>query len=245
VIQAIYLPTDLEGIKIGDAALAQQQADLAMKHTEVKAEGTESYLQKAKAAAAKAGVVQPVSSSAAPEDPAVLKEKQILAKLLLVQALKLEVFKKKRQEKRAVAAVIQVIVEDVPITIVNVLFLVYSCSLGFLGNEEGEMSIDDDGGCDAALDKGAMVTFILITVATTALMTKKITDALALKDVKRQVNTIEQVQIPALLAQARALIEGGGGDLQSQLRAVTERAAQQEKELGVLRRRVRGLEGAD
>ncbi|GMI28086.1 hypothetical protein TeGR_g9244, partial [Tetraparma gracilis] len=108
VQQARSLKKDLEGIKLGDDALEQQEADLAKKYPKVLAEGDESLMQKAKAAAAKAGVVQPVSSSAAPEDPAVVKEKAALSKLLLVLKLRLEVFQKKRQKKRVIAAVIQV-----------------------------------------------------------------------------------------------------------------------------------------
>jgi hypothetical protein len=122
--QGWTLQKDLEDIKIGDDALEQQKAHLKKKYPKVFAEGAESLLQRAKAAAAKAGVVQPVSSSADPEDPAVLKEKAILRKLLLVENLLLEIFQKKRKEKRVIAAVIQVVVEDVPLTIVNVLFLV-------------------------------------------------------------------------------------------------------------------------
>ena len=208
VQQARSLKKDLEGIKLGDDALEQQEADLAKKYPKVLAEGDESLMQKAKAAAAKAGVVQPVSSSAAPEDPAVVKEKAALSKLLLVLKLRLEVFQKKRQKKRVIAAVIQVFVEDLPITIVNVLFLVYKCSLGFLGRADEDELSDDAVECGTELTKAATVTFVMITVATTALMTKKVTDAFALGGMMKQVKTIEEVQIPALLAQARALLDG-------------------------------------
>ena len=234
VQQARSLKKDLEGIKLGDDALEQQEADLAKKYPKVLAEGDESLMQKAKAAAAKAGVVQPVSSSAAPEDPAVVKEKAALSKLLLVLKLRLEVFQKKRQKKRVIAAVIQVFVEDLPITIVNVLFLVYKCSLGFLGRaDEDELTddADDAGECGTELTKAATVTFVMITVATTALMTKKVTDAFALGDMMKQVKTIEETQIPALLSEARALLDGDG-DADTELQRAREDLRREKKEAG-------------
>jgi hypothetical protein len=84
--------------------------------------------------------------------------------------------------------------------------------LGFLrgGGDEDELLDEDDAvECGGELTKGAAVTFVLVTVATTALMTKKITDAFALGNMRKQVKTIEEVQIPVLLAEARALFDGG------------------------------------
>jgi hypothetical protein len=54
-------------------------------------------------------------------------------------------------------------------------------------------------------------------------MTKKVTDAFALGGMMKQVKTIEEVQIPALLAQARALLDGDADADTELLRAREDR----------------------
>jgi hypothetical protein len=138
--------------------------------------------------------VQPVAGDAAAaaedEDPVNAREKKLLARIERIHTVKTEVFQMQRDQKRTVAGVIQIIVEDTPITFINVLYMVYGCDLG-VGAGEPLDTVDDENNCPPVQERVGSV-FIFTTMLTVALATKKVVSFRGLGAMKRNRERLER-----------------------------------------------------
>ena len=71
--------------------------------------------------------------------PQQTKEKELLAKLFNIKKMKLDISQRGRKQERVSSAMMQVIMEDVPMTIMNVLYLELGC-----GQDDVQDDVQDD-----------------------------------------------------------------------------------------------------
>jgi len=96
------------------------------------------------------------------------EEKLLLAKFLLLRKYARVKFEKRRKEERVVAAMTQILVEDIPLTICNMLYMVWGC--------QKEREEEPEDGCKQvgkAEDKFAVAFFLGTTVFATFFAAKK------------------------------------------------------------------------
>jgi hypothetical protein len=125
------------------------------------------------------------------DSPVKASEKKLLGRIKRIHTDKTEVFQLKRDRERTVAGVIQIIVEDTPITLINVLYMVYGCDLRFGAGEPVDFVELDDGGCPPARERVGSV-FIFTTMLTVALATKKVISFRSLGAKKRNRERLER-----------------------------------------------------
>ncbi|GMI31918.1 hypothetical protein TeGR_g3619 [Tetraparma gracilis] len=175
VLQLLHLKADADEIKTSD--------DLEAEYVPLKAR----YKKVAEEAEVGGSQVQPVAGVAAAEDededPVNAMEKKLLARIERIHKDKTEVFQMEREQKRTIAGVIQIIVEDTPITFINVLYMVYGCDLG-VGAGEPLDAADDENNCPPVQERVGSV-FIFTTMLTVALATKKVVSFRGLGAMKR------------------------------------------------------------
>ncbi|GMI36225.1 hypothetical protein TeGR_g7830 [Tetraparma gracilis] len=257
VLQLLHLKADADEIKTSDD-LEAEFVPLKARYKKVAAEADVGGAQ-----------VQPVAGDAASEDedededPVNALEKKLLARIERIHTDKTEVFQMERDQKRTIAGVIQIIVEDTPITFINVLYMVYGCDLG-VGAGEPLDAVDDENNCPPVQERVGSV-FIFTTMLTVALATKKIVSFAGLGAKKRNLERLER-EIKSMEDEAREWMSelvrtrSGGEEppqeetrgpaspetLAQQVTRLTrrmeeerERAEKAEKENSVLRRRAR------
>ena len=72
----------------------------------------------------------PVEGEAAADTPKQQNEKKLLKSLVKVEKLKLDISQRERREERVIPAVRQLSFEDIPFTVMNLLYVVYGCGQG-------------------------------------------------------------------------------------------------------------------
>jgi hypothetical protein len=192
VLQLLHLKADADEIKTSEE-LEAEFIPLKARYKKVEAEAEAGGAQ-----------VQPVAGDAAAEDededPVNALEKKLLARIERIHTDKTEVFQMERDQKRTIAGVIQIIVEDTPITFINVLYMVYGCDLG-VGAGEPLDAVDDEKNCPPVQERVSSV-FIFTTMLTVALATKKIVSFAGLGAKKRNLERLER-EIKSMEDEAR------------------------------------------
>jgi hypothetical protein len=192
VLQLLHLKADADEIKTSEE-LEAEFIPLKARYKKVEAEAEAGDAQ-----------VQPVAGDAAAEDededPVNALEKKLLARIERIHTDKTEVFQMEREQKRTIAGVIQIIVEDTPITFINVLYMVYGCDLG-VGAGEPLDAVDGESNCPPVQERVGSV-FIFTTMLTVALATKKLASFAGLGAKKRNLGRLER-EISGLEEEAR------------------------------------------
>ncbi|GMI42458.1 hypothetical protein TeGR_g13702 [Tetraparma gracilis] len=182
VLQLLHLKSDADEIKTSEE-LEAEFIPLKARYKKVEAEAEAGGAQ-----------VQPVAGDAAAaaedEDPVNALEKKLLARIERIHTDKTEVFQMQRDQKRTIAGVIQIIVEDTPITFINVLYMVYGCDLG-VGAGEPLDTVEDENNCPPVQERVGSV-FIFTTMLTVALATKKVVSFRGLGAMKRNRERLER-----------------------------------------------------
>ena len=122
--QLNYLSSSKEEEGFGDAELDAKFAELKEKYKSLGAG------LKQLGSRLGMGKVAPAKDDKGEDTPQQQKEKELLAKLVKIKVMKVDISQRARKEERAVASVLQLYFEDIPFTVMNLLFVVYGCGQG-------------------------------------------------------------------------------------------------------------------
>ncbi|GMI30323.1 hypothetical protein TeGR_g14635 [Tetraparma gracilis] len=226
--------------------LTKDTAAIKFENGELEEELTALKASKKSAAGAMSGALAAVlpvfgaSEEAAPKTPLEEKEDKLLEKLEEIRRKQTEIFQKKRKKLRVIAGAAQALIEDLPITIFNILYMVHGCGMGFGG---GERKAVEEPAAEAAfheteveecndVSNNELTVFIFSTVITVAFATYKLAELSKLKQLTRMMELMEETneretaEALELLEEVEDLRGGGqGGSRMDKLRRELEDAA--------------------
>ncbi|GMI29339.1 hypothetical protein TeGR_g10913 [Tetraparma gracilis] len=186
--------------------LTKDTEEIRFENGELEEELTALKASKKSAAGAMSGALAAVlpvfgvSEEAAPKTPLEEKEDELLKKLEEIRRKQTEIFQKKRKKLRVIAGAAQALIEDLPITIFNILYMIHGCGMGFGG---GERKAASEPSADALASEAAapecssvsnneLTVFIFSTVATVAFATYKLAELAKLPQLARMVELMEE-----------------------------------------------------
>lgn len=254
VRQIRSLPGELAKIKVGDDELEREKVHLMAKFPNIQAMNSmitadeRSIRFGALKATFNGNKVKPAKEEEVKGELAT-KEKRLLRLLQEIEQIKQLLMFKKRSRERVVSGALQVsatraratittphtasllakvIVEDLPFTVLNTLYVVFGCGVGLRQAKEGEMECEDE-------DAGTTRTlFMFSTILTVAFATKKLTDVANLTSTARHMDTIKKMEIPSKLEDAQEMLReikherasGGSKKLLQRLQSDNKKMAQ-------------------
>ncbi|GMI24517.1 hypothetical protein TeGR_g290 [Tetraparma gracilis] len=212
--QVKSLAKELAEVTLGDAVLDTELDNLERMYPDVKVKA--GIIKGGRSAAREVGAlikatfvknkVQPTverQSSAVLGEGVEVKEKRLLRVLKRIKNLKHKQLFWERKKVRVVSGALSSLVEDLPFTILNTLYIVYGCSLGFGDDGSGE---SEDGHCRRGGDS-TLTLFMFSTIATIAFASKKLVDVGRVPQMSEGMRLLETFEIPHELESAKDMLD--------------------------------------